>query len=268
VPNVSAKFSTQHPIEIYHQIIFPNHFDAGDLKLHYVIKSGDKIESDSTADVKQGELAGISIDILKQITSSGLAPGKKELSVELLQNGTAISRAAPLVFELTPQPPSGSWKFAAGIPAYDASYHVMVVSQQLLRLKQPQQAAAMLDQALQRDPKLTDVRIQLMQTELRQKNYAHVLQLGQPAEVNDPRNQKLLWFMGWASYGLEKYDDAIRYFERLRMEKPDAVDVLNVLADAYFRLNERGKSLERVQQSLALKPDQGDILQLKAQLEK
>lgn len=268
VPNISAKFSTQQPMEVYHQIIFPRNFAGGDLQLHYLIKDGEKIESDSSTDVKRSDLAGSSIDILKQIALSGTTPGKKELTVELIQNGRAISKTPPLIFDLTSQPPSGSWKFSAGIPGYDASYHVLVVSQQLLRLKQSEQAAALLDQALQRDPKLTDVRVQLMQTELRQKNYAHVLQLGQPAEINDPRNQKLLWFMGWASYGLEKYDDSIRYFERLRIEKPDAIDVLNVLADAYFRLDERDKSLERVRQSLALKPDQGDILQLKSRLEK
>jgi GWxTD domain-containing protein len=268
IPNITARFSTQQPIEIYHQIIFPTNFSAQNLQLHYAVKNGDKVEAESSSEVKQSDLAGSSIDILKQIGLSNLLPGKKELTVELLENGKLISKAPPLSFELRSEPVTGSWKFSAGIPAYDASYHVLVVSQQLMRLKHPQEAASLLNEALKRDPKLTDVRIQLMQTELRQKNYAHVLQLGQPAEVNDPRNQKLLWFMGWASYGMEKYDDSIRYFERLRIEKPDAVDVLNVLADAYFRLNQRDKSLERVQQSLALKPNQGDILQLKAKLEK
>ena len=51
------------------------------------------------------------------------------------------------------------------------------------------------------------------------------------------------------------------------MEDKNKVELLNVLADLYYRLDQRAKSLEIVQQSLALKPDQKDILELKKKLE-
>jgi tetratricopeptide (TPR) repeat protein len=73
--------------------------------------------------------------------------------------------------------------------------------------------------------------------------------------------------MGWANYGLEKYQDAANFFERMRLEDANKVELLNVLADLYYRLDQKAKSLEIVQQSLALKPDQKDILELKKKLE-
>ena len=77
----------------------------------------------------------------------------------------------------------------------------------------------------------------------------------------------MLWLLGWANYGLGKYDDSIRFFERYRLEDPKKVEVLNLLADIYFRLNQKDKSMERIQQSLSLKPDQPDILNLKKKIE-
>jgi tetratricopeptide (TPR) repeat protein len=77
----------------------------------------------------------------------------------------------------------------------------------------------------------------------------------------------VLWLIGWANYGLGKYEDAIPFFQRIRIEDPKKIEVLNILADTYYQMDERAKSLEIVQQSLALKPDQKDILELKKKLE-
>jgi tetratricopeptide (TPR) repeat protein len=86
-------------------------------------------------------------------------------------------------------------------------------------------------------------------------------------EVKNPRNKELLWLMGWAYYGMQKYDDSVKFFERLRIEEPQKVEVINLLADIYYRMDQKQKSLERIQESLALKPDQQDIMELKKKVE-
>jgi hypothetical protein len=59
----------------------------------------------------------------------------------------------------------------------------------------------------------------------------------------------------------------LRFFERYRIEEPKKVEALNLLADIYYRLNDPAKSLERVEQSLALRPGQKDILELKQKIQ-
>ena len=105
-----------------------------------------------------------------------------------------------------------------------------------------------------------------MRVALKGRDFQRVLDLGTPVEVKNPRNTEMLWLLGWAYYGMQKYEDAVRFFERLRIEEPKKVEVFNLLADIYYRLDQREKSLERIQQSLALKPDQKDIVELKKKL--
>ena len=106
-----------------------------------------------------------------------------------------------------------------------------------------------------------------MKLSLKLKDFDRLLEIGLPLEIKNPRNTDLLWFIGWAYYSQEKFEDAAKFFERLRLEDASRVEAFNLLADIYYRMNQPEKSLERVQQSLALRPNQKDILDLKQRLE-
>ena len=271
IPNVTAKYSQQTGIQAFHQVVFPDNFTGNGqpLVVHYMVRGGDKIETEATEslNVTAQQVAGNSINIGKDIPLTGVSLGPKQLIAELKQGDTVISSAPPLSFTNETEVSTVFWKFSVAMPDYDSSYTDFTLAQQLLKLKRPQESVALLENALAQNPDSPELRLTLMRAGLRAKQFQRVLDLGTPMEVKNPRNSELNWLMGWANYGLEKYQEAATFFERMRLEDSNKVELLNILADIYYRLDQRSKSLEIVQQSLAIKPDQKDILELKKKLE-
>ncbi len=105
-----------------------------------------------------------------------------------------------------------------------------------------------------------------MKLALQSKDYEKVLQYAHDIEIQYPKNKDLLWILGWTYYGKNQYDDAVRFFERGRMEEPDNIQILNILADVYQRLSKYDKSLEMIDKSLTLNPKQPEMIQLKQKL--
>lgn len=269
-PNIPAKYAKTGTMPVYHQIFFPLKFaEAKTLFLRYVLLGGEKTEVEVTEplNLSAGALAGNSIDVRKDIPLENATLGVKKFFVELRSGDNVLTASAPIpvTIEATAQP--SVWKFDVAIPNYDSAYHSYTIAMQLMKLNRDDQALAVLKQAYAAHPDSPEIRVQLMRAALKVKNYQAVVDLGGPAEIKNPRDKEILWLLGWGYYGLGKYEDAMRFFERYRIEDPKKVEVLNLLADIYFRLNQTEKSLERVQQSLALKPDQQDLLELKKKLE-
>jgi GWxTD domain-containing protein len=270
IPNLPARYSKNHPMLLYHQVIFPDTYASmGTPELHYVIKSGDQIESDQTEPVSiaGSQLAGNYIEIQKEISLSALSVGAKTLTVELREGDKTIAQTAPLAFNVSTDAAPNVWKFSVAIPGFNSGYHSFLQAQQLLRLKRPKEARVLLEDAHAKDPENLEVTYQLMRAALQEKNFNKVIELGTSLEIKNPRNTQVLWLMGWAYYYSEKYQDALRFFERYRIEEPKKVEALNILADIYFRLDQPVKSLERVEQSLALRPNQKDLLELKKKIQ-
>ena len=270
IPNLPARFWQSKPMLFYHQVIFPDTFaTASELKLHYLVKVGDSVEAEFTEPISipSNQLAGNYIEIQKDIPMNSLSIGVKTLTAELRQNDKTIARTQPLTFTVSTDELPAVWKFAVALPAFDSGYHNYLLAQQLLRLKKPTEARVLLETAHQKDPDNSEITYQLMKAAIQEKNYDKVIELGTPMEVKNPRNTQVLWLMGWAYYYAQKYNDALRMFERYRMEEPKKVEALNMLADIYFKLDQPAKSLERVEQSLALRPNQKDILELKKKLQ-
>ena len=270
-PNVSGKYAQRSTMPLYHQVVFPPKFAPGDgaLSLHYLILGAGKTEMDVAQPLTNpaADLAGNAIDVRKDILLAGVTLGTKQLTAELRAGEKVLARSQPVTLMIETEVGAGVWKYAVSIPGYDSSYHPLAIAQQLMALKKTNQALAVLADAYKSYPDSLEIRLQLMRAALRGEKFQTVIDLGTPMEVKNPRDTQLLWLLGWANYGLGKFEDAVRFFERYRIEDPRKLEVLNLLADIYFRLNQKDKSLERIQQSLALKPDQPDVLELKKQVE-
>lgn len=270
-PTLQNRFSQHGVLSVYHQVIFPDHYlgGIGTLSLHYLVMNGDKVESEVTEplNLKPEDLAGNAIDVKKDIPTSELSLGEKKLLIELRQEDKVVARSQPFPFTVEVEVPTGVWKFAVSIPNFDSPYHSYTLAQQYLRVNHPKEAVALLEEAYKEHPESPEVGTQLMRVALKGKAYQRVIDLGGPMEVKNPRNKELLWLLGWANYGMQKYDDSVKFFERLRIEEPQKVEVINLLADIYYRMDQKQKSLERIQESLALKPDQQDIMELKKKVE-
>lgn len=270
-PNITGKYSQNATMPLYHQILFPTKFAPADgaLSIHYLILGAGKTEMDVAEPLNNAtaDLAGNAIDVRKDFPLTGITIGTKQLVAELRSGDKVLARSEPVTLMIETQVVTGVWKFAVSIPGYDSSYHPFAIAQQLMKLKKTDQAFAVLEEAHRDHPDSLEISLQLMRAALRAQKFQKVLDMGGPMEVKTPRDKELLWLLGWANYGMEKYDEAVRFFERYRIEDPKKVEVLNLLADIYIRLDQKDKSMERIQQSLALKPDQQDILALKKKLE-
>jgi GWxTD domain-containing protein len=269
-PNLPAKYPQNGTMLVYHQVLFPDTFaTTGDLELHYVIKAADKVEADVMEPISVGssKLAGNYLDIEKAIPLKNLSIGVKTFTVELRNNQKVVAHCPPLTFTVSADAPPAVWKFSSALPGFESGLHHFVLAQQLLRLKRVKEALDLLEDAHAKDPNNVEITYQLMRASMQEKNYDRVIKLGSPIEVNHPRDTQVLWLLGWANFYEEKYQDALRFFERYRIEDAKKVGVLNILAEIYYRLNDNVKSLERVEQSLALNPHQKDILELKKKLQ-
>jgi GWxTD domain-containing protein len=270
IPNLPARFLQSQPLKLYHQVIFPDNYSgSGPLELHYRIKAGETMEGDlkEPIQIESSKLAGNFIEIQKELPLISLTVGAKTLTVELVENGKVVAKTQPLTFTVSTDPVPNVWKFAVAIPNYESGFHSFILAQQLLRLRRVSEGRVLLEDAHRKDPDSADIVYQLMRASMQEKNYNRVIELGSPLEVKNPRNTQVLWLMGWAYYYQQKYQDALRMFERYHIEEPKKVEALNLLADIYYKLDQPAKSLERVEQSLALKPDQKDILELKQKLQ-
>jgi tetratricopeptide (TPR) repeat protein len=269
VPNLPAKY-TQKGMKVYNQVIFPNQFKAqGSVSIRYTIMNGDHVDFQIADPVKltSEQLSATAIDVLKELPLSNIGAGARKIVVEVLDGDKVLTRSDAAPFTIEPEANLGVWKFAVSIPGYDSPYHNVTLASQYQRLNKPQAALQLLQSVQATHPDVLPIEVEMMRASLKAKDYKKVIDIGTPLEVKDPRNVQLLWFMGWAYYGLGKYDDAVRFFERYRMEDPKKIEALNVLADSYYRLNEPSKSLQRIQESLAIKPNQQDILKLKQNVE-
>jgi tetratricopeptide (TPR) repeat protein len=270
VPNLPARYAQSGTLMVYHQILFPARFSGSAVTLHYLIYRGnDEVESDVVQELNYStiEFAGKAVGIRKDIPLADVTLGSKKLVIEMRQNDQALVKSAPLAFAVETEVNPGLWKYAVSIPGFDSAYHSYTLAQQFLRAGNSAQALSLMEESLQKFPNSLEIRVQMMRMAMSAKLYDKALALGQPVEVQNPRDKDLLWLMGWANYELEKFADTVRFFERLRLEDPKKVEVLNLLADCYFRLGETAKSLERVEQSLALNPNQQDVLDLKRKIQ-
>jgi tetratricopeptide (TPR) repeat protein len=257
-------------LPIYNQVIFPETFTTtAPLTLEYSISDGDKVESDikDQLNYTASQLAGNAIDVRKDLALTGVTLGRKSLVVKLLVGDKVVTQSTPQSISIAPEANQTIWKFSVAIPNYDSPYHAFTLAQQFLHLNKINEALALLDQAQAADPDSLEIKLLVMRVNLKAKDFSKVIEIGTPLEVKNPRNKDVLWLIGWAYYSMGKYDDAVRFFERYRLEDPKKTEVLNILADSYFRLNQPDKSLERLKQSILIRPDQPDILELKKKIE-
>jgi uncharacterized protein HemY len=188
--------------------------------------------------------------------------------VARLTDGSKIlCESEPVVFQVEAGNVATPWRLISGIPNFNSPYHKYVVSQQYIRLNQKDKAKHMLEEAIAGAPTSLEARLELMRIALRGKEYDKVLQLAHDLEIQYPKHKDLLWVLGWTYYGKNQYDDAIRFFERGRLEEPNNIQILNILADVYQRLEKYDKSLEMIQKSLALNPKQPGLVDMKEKIQ-
>src|SRR5262249_25981237 len=274
-PLVDHRYNRGQEIVFFYQVFFPEKsqvFSPNDLTLEYeLIQQGQSIakyEVPFAEKLKQDQVPEGSISILDHCIIPQVNNGPARLVARLKNGQHVIAEAEPAVFSVDPVKPPMPWRLSSGIPAFDSQIHKLVLAQQYLRLNQIDKAEVLLQDVSTDSHSNLDARIQLMNLELKAKQYDKVLSQAHDLEIQYPNNKDLLWLLGWAYYGLNQYDDALRFFERDRIQEPNSIQILNTLADVYARLAQYNKSIEMIQKSLSLDPNQPEIIEMKEKVQK
>lgn len=125
-----------------------------------------------------------------------------------------------------------------------------------------QQAMEIFELAQELNPKRFEPMIRLKdiyQKELKDDQKAEEILLALLKQ--DPDNQKYMLEIGAFYFNTENYEEAVKYFEKVRKLSPADTDNLMNLAYAYFELEDYSKSLEVTQAALSLQPADIDVLQ-------
>jgi tetratricopeptide (TPR) repeat protein len=135
----------------------------------------------------------------------------------------------------------------------------MTLAEQYLTLQRKDEARALLEQALAANAKLGPAHERLAQMELEGGNHARVIELLEPLyrEVKD--RFEVLAPLGEAYFREQRFEEAAEVLERVvALRRPDP-SVLNMLANAVYRLGNRERAQELLEKSLELDPNQKGV---------
>jgi GWxTD domain-containing protein len=273
-PLVDHRYAQGQEISFFYQLFFPERslpLNVEDLTLEYETyqqaKSIGRVDASLSEKLHRSIEEG-SVSLFDHYKLPDALNGPARVVVRLKKGDTVIAESQPAIFSYDPARPSAPWRLVSGIPDWDSPYHKYVLAQQYIRLNQNDKAEELLKNMTGDSGADVGAKIQLMKLELKAKQFDGVLSLAHDLEIQYPKNKDLLWLIGWAHYGLDQYDDAVRFFERGRLEEPNNLQILNTLADVYLRLSRFDKSLEMIDQSLKLNPDQPAMMEMKQQVQK
>lgn len=272
-PLVDHTYTQNATISFFYQLFFPEKalpLNTADLTLEYeVLQNGASIGK-KTAPLQEKfdhpQMVSGAISLLESLPIENGSFGPAKVVARLKKGDQVLSESTPAAIEIGPKAAAMPWRLINGIANFDSPVHQFEIALQYMRLNQTEKATEMLEHINGEMPGGLEARLALMNLALKAKQYDKVLELSHDLEIQYPKNRSLLWMLGWTYYGKSQYDDAVRFFERGRMEEPNNVQILNILVDVYQRLSKPDKTLEMIDKSLSLNPQQPELVQMKEKL--
>jgi len=270
-PALNSCFIPDEKLIVYTQIIFPVQavsLNPMHLLVKYDIKQKGELirqQTQSIAELGMGTMEEGTLPLIQAIDLAGLNLGNYELIIKLYDNNKLLSWSDEKAFEVVKEKNS-PWIITKGTAPFTSPAHKYIKTQQYLRNSQIKQAIETLESILKERPDFVAGVSLLAKIYYQQGQFNKVVTLLEPQLVTHPREYEFLWHMGHSLCALKRFDDAIKYLERARIEKPDDLDVLNQLARIYYLQSKSSRALELVNKSLSLKPDQPKIISLKKRI--
>ena len=238
-PALNSCFIPDEKLIVYTQIIFPVQavsLNPMHLLVKYDIKQKGELirqQTQSIAELGMGTMEEGTLPLIQAIDLAGLNLGNYELIIKLYDNNKLLSWSDEKAFEVVKEKNS-PWIITKGTAPFTSPAHKYIKTQQYLRNSQIKQAIETLESILKERPDFVAGVSLLAKIYYQQGQFNKVVTLLEPQLVTHPREYEFLWHMGHSLCALKRFDDAIKYLERARIEKPDDLDVLNQLARIYY----------------------------------
>ncbi len=265
IPSVNHTVFAGPPLRVFQQVLLPRGHD-GVLATRVEMRdpSGSIVRSDDVQyEAGSADENGV-IAHVWTVDTAGLSTGEYVLRVTA---GDEVARDQ--VIKILPPPEEPPRPFVNAQPAPPATdvWVAMERARQYRVVGDVDSALVWLRDALERDPGNTALRADHVELLKSAGLYEELIQVLTPAVVDDPNNPELMLDLASAHADAGEHYDAIRYYERSRMElKQDSPDVLNALANEYLADEQTDKARQLLQLSLELDADQPEIQQMLGRL--
>jgi len=272
-PAIDSCFTPNDRLFIYFQMIFPakvTYLNPMHLLIKYIIKQKEDVIRQETKTLAEYGINSIeegTFSFLEAVDLEGLNLGKYLLNIYLYDNARLISWSQENSFEIVREK-NKPWTISKGTAVYKSPAHKYIMAQQYLRSHQIEPAIKALEECLKEDSDFKAAIALLAKIFYQQKSFNRVVELLEQPLFKHPRHYEFLWLMGHSLCALERFEDSIRYLERARIENDKDINILNQLARIYYTQGKTSKALELISKSLALKPDQPQIISLRDRINK
>lgn len=260
VPSVNAEFVEGGEIDVYHQMYFPVGATAR-AAANYTLANADGVALEKTIyiDPAVADRNGV-VNQIALLDLTDVSTGEYRLTVDVEDDDRAAETfsvrvvpeeqfARPFVQAQSQRPPADP---RVGL----------ALARQFRVLGETEAAISALGGALRREPDFQeglDLQTELLMDAGR---YEDVIRLLTPELVRDPGNDTLLVTVAQANANAGNHYDAIRYYERARMIRGDAPELLNPLAAEYFADQQLDKARELLELSLEIDSEQVEMRRL------
>ena len=271
-PDVYGVIQVGNPIRVFIQLVMPGEYElsVADYTVDFRILKEDQIahtKSYPLSNFFMGDTLYTSIGILQQIDSAGVASGDYNLRVALMKGEEQIALSDPMKFTMGNRELRDPWVIRRGLPPYNRGFHATARAEQFFRIGERDKAIAMLREAVEREPTLTDTKILLMRLLIQEKKFDEAIAIGEPLLIEKPRDVQLLILVASSYLGTGRDRDAVRLLERALTEQENNLAVLNLLAHAAYVSGDLDRAMQAVEKSLTIHPEQKNIVELKNAIE-
>ncbi|MDH5714590.1 MAG: GWxTD domain-containing protein [Candidatus Aminicenantes bacterium] len=265
-PSVDNIFSREEGMIAFYQIFFPDEItpqQASNYLLSYEISQRGKMVSRV-----EGSLAelvpsnALVITLYQRLNLEKLSAGKASLDIFLknMTTGEGVVEAyARADFELVSQPEPECWSYNQAIIPYDSPQYDYFRAKLYMNTGDYAYAERGLMAVLGKNPEHFPANLDYCRLLLLSQRYDELIERASPLLVNSPRHPALLELIGQAYLYKNDYQEARRYYERLRLERPKYPPVLNILSYIYYNLKQTEKAIQLLEESLKLDPAQEEI---------
>jgi GWxTD domain-containing protein len=214
-----------------------------------------------------GDALFASTGIYQQIPTTDLTSGDYSMRIALMNGDQEEALSSEMKFKIWTRELRDPFVIRRGLPPYSKGYHSLSRADQWLRRGNSEKAIEMLQEAVQQEPSMTDSKITLMRLLLKAREFEKIIVLGEPLLIDKPRDVQLLLLMASAYFGSGNDKDSIRLLDRTLSEEPNNIPALNLLAHAKLASGDVQGALQAINRSLEVFPNQPSLMELKAKIE-
>ncbi|MFB0518207.1 MAG: tetratricopeptide repeat protein, partial [Acidobacteriota bacterium] len=197
------------------------------------------------------------IPLLKEMPLTGLAPGEYTINISVLRGENEVITAKNTEFTVLRE--TRIFRpliFAKKIPSLTDYSNNSAWAEQYRLEGKASEAIAELKKAIVKNPDSRKDRELLGKLLLQDERCEEAIEVLHPLFVQTPNDFTVVSYLAVCSYRLDKFSEAIKYYEIALQLQPENIGLLNATADAYLKLGNRAKAKEYFEGSLKLDPNQ------------